>query len=183
PVSIAAPHAGSRAARDTRRPRPLGYHRPMRKVLGVLVLLVIVAATAWFLAGRASGPAITVEAPGPLVGQRSPLRLVVHAPDADLASLAVRLEQGGEQHLLGDLSGAGTLEIAREGDALRVTGELGRQQVPALSQGAATLVVEASRPVLFGLRTVASEVRHDVDVRLTPPSLAPLSQFHFINQG
>lgn len=155
----------------------------MRKLLGVLVLLMIVAATAWFLAGRASGPAITVEAPGPLVGQRSPLSLVVHAPGATLASLAVRLEQGGEQHLLGDLSGAGDLTIAREGDALRITGELGRQQIPALTQGPATLVIEASRPVFFGLRTVGSTARHDVDVRLTPPSLAPLSQFHFINQG
>ncbi len=155
----------------------------MRKLLGVVVLLLIVAATVWFLAGRASGPSITVEAPGALVGQRSPLDVVVHAPDADLASLHVWLEQNGERHPLGDLSGEGGLQLTREADAVRVTGELGREQVPALAQGAATLVVEASRPVLFGLRTVSSAVRHDVEVRLTPPSLAALSQFHFINQG
>jgi len=155
----------------------------MRKLLAVLVLLLIVAATAWFLAGRASGPAITVEAPGPLVGQKSPLRLVVHTPDAALTDLEVALEQGGQRHVLGTLDAAGTLQVAREGDAVRVTGEIGRQTVPGLTQGPATLVVRANRPVLFGLRTAAGEARHDVDVRLTPPRLAPLSQFHFINQG
>ena len=37
--------------------------------------------------------------------------------------------------------------------------------------------------MLFGLRQVSSTFRKDLQVRLTPPTLAVLSQFHFINQG
>lgn len=155
----------------------------MRKLLLVLVLAVLLGGLAWFLAGRAAGPAITVESPGPLVGQRSPLQLTVHAPGGALTSLDVAIEQGGQSLVVGDLAGTGGLAIERQAEAVRVKGEIGRRSVPALKQGAATIVVRASRPVLFGLRTVASEVRRDVDVRLTPPVLAPLSQFHFINQG
>lgn len=155
----------------------------MRKLLVLLVFLVILAGLAWFFAGRAAGPAITVEAPAGLVGQRSSLQLVVYAPGGDLASLDVVVEQGGQSAVVSSLAGGDRVEVTRDADAVRVTGDLGRQTVPTLTQGAATLVVRASRPVLFGLRTVASEVRHELDVRLTPPVLAPLSQFHFINQG
>lgn len=155
----------------------------MRKVVVILFVLLVVAALAWFFAGRAAGPAITVESPTGLIGQRSALQLVVYAPGGDLTSLDVVLEQGGQSAVLGGLAGGEALTVAQEADAVRVTGELGRKTVPTLTQGPATLVVRASRPVLFGLRTVASEVRQDLDVRLTPPVLAPLSQFHFINQG
>ena len=64
-----------------------------------------------------------------------------------------------------------------------MSGEIGRQTAPALKTGTATLVVHATRPVLFGLRQVSSTVRKDLQVRLTPPTVTVLSQFHFINQG
>lgn len=155
----------------------------MRKLLALAVVVVLFSGVAWFLAGRASGPGITIVAPGPLVGQRSPLQLTIHAPGGELSALDVLVEQGGQHHLLGDLAGTGELTLDRGSDSIAVAGLIGRQTVPALTQGKATLVVRASRPVLFGLRTVSSEARHDVDVRLTPPMLSPLSQFHFINQG
>ncbi len=155
----------------------------MRKWLALAIVLLLISGIVWFLAGRASGPAITIDAPGPLVGQRSPLQVTVHAPGGELSSLDVLVEQGGQSHLLGDMSGTGELTFDRRNDSVAVSGLIGRQAVPALAQGGATVVVRASRPVLLGLRTVSSEVRHDVDVRLTPPALSPLSQFHFINQG
>lgn len=161
----------------------LGYHRGMRKLVALLVLVAFIGGLAWFLAGRASGPVISVEAPGALVGQRSPLQVLVQTPGGELSALSIAVEQGGASLIVGDLAGTGELTATPEGDAVRVSGAIGRQTVPALTQGPATVVVQASRPVLFGLRTVSSEVRHAVDVRLTPPVLAPLSQFHFINQG
>ena len=66
---------------------------------------------------------------------------------------------------------------------MTVSGEIGRETAPALKTGAATLVVHATRPVLFGLRQVSSTFRKDLQVRLTPPTVTVLSQFHFINQG
>jgi murein DD-endopeptidase MepM/ murein hydrolase activator NlpD len=155
----------------------------MQKLLGALVVLLLAAGAAWILAGRAMGPEISIEAPGPLIGQRSAARIVVLTPDADLATLTVALEQNGQRHDLATLTGDGPLTLRREANSVIVEGEIGRQSVPALAQGPATITVSASRPVLFGLRTVSSESRQDVEVRLTPPVLAPLSQFHFINQG
>ncbi|MBA2356483.1 MAG: hypothetical protein H0V80_17670, partial [Acidobacteria bacterium] len=61
----------------------------MRKVLAMLVVLLVVAGLVWFLAGRAAGPAIAVEAPTAVIGQRTPLRLTVHTPGGRLTSLDV----------------------------------------------------------------------------------------------
>lgn len=155
----------------------------VRKLLALLALLLVVFGVVWLLAGRAAGPGIDVEAPGPLVGQQSPLRVVLYAPDGTLAALRVSLEQKGQSHDLATLEDARALSVQREADRVVVAGTVGRQAVPVLAEGPASIVIEASRPVLFGLRTVSSTARHDVDVRLTPPVLAPLSQFHFINQG
>lgn len=155
----------------------------MRKVLAVLVVLLVVAGLVWFLAGRAAGPAIAVEAPTAVIGQRTPLRLTVHTPGGRLTSLDVAIEQNGQALPLGSMTTPMGLTVTTAADRVAVSGIVGRANQQALRQGTATLVVQAARPVLFGLRHVSSTARKDVQVKLTPPSLAPLSQFHFINQG
>jgi murein DD-endopeptidase MepM/ murein hydrolase activator NlpD len=44
-------------------------------------------------------------------------------------------------------------------------------------------VVHAARPVVYGLRQAETTVTRDIQVRLEPPMVAVLSQFHFINLG
>jgi murein DD-endopeptidase MepM/ murein hydrolase activator NlpD len=39
------------------------------------------------------------------------------------------------------------------------------------------------RPVLFGLREASASATRDIEVRLTPPQIAVLSSFHYINHG
>ena len=155
----------------------------MRTLLAVVLALSIAAGLVWFLAGRASGPVITIEAPKTVVGYKTPLKFVAHSPGGVLAGLDVSLEQNGQVQTVGSLAEPGALQITPAADSVVVTGDVGRQTAPALKSGAATLVVRAARPVLFGLREVTSLVRQDVQVRLTPPTLAVQSQFHFINQG
>jgi len=155
----------------------------MRTLLGLLLAVVIAVGLVWFLAGRAAGPAITLGAPTTVVGQRTPLKLDVHTPGGTLTALDVSLEQNGQTMAVGALAQPQALTFAAETDRVAVTGEIGRQAAPALKSGPATLVVHATRPVLFGLRQVGSTFRKDLQVRLTPPTLAVLSQFHFINQG
>ncbi len=155
----------------------------MRKLLALLLFLLVAAGLVWFLAGRAAGPAITLTAPTTVIGQKTPLHLAAYAPGGTLTRLELVLEQNGKAIALGSLDQPGALVFAPAADHVAVTGEVGRQSAPALRQGQATLVVTATRPVLFGLREVSSTLRKDLDVRLTPPTVSVLSQFHFINQG
>jgi murein DD-endopeptidase MepM/ murein hydrolase activator NlpD len=155
----------------------------MRKLLVFLVFVLVAAGLVWFLAGRAAGPVIEIASPATVVGQRTPLRLTVYAPGGALTSLEVGLEQEGQAMPLGSLGDPRALQVSPGSDRVAVTGEVGREAAPALRQGAATVVVTASRPVLFGLRQARTTSRRDVQVRLAPPTLAVLSQFHFINQG
>ena len=55
--------------------------------------------------------------------------------------------------------------------------------MPELKAGEAQVNVTAVRPVLFGLRQAAATATRTLEVRLTPPQLAVLSQFHYINHG
>jgi murein DD-endopeptidase MepM/ murein hydrolase activator NlpD len=155
----------------------------MRTLLALVLAVLMAVGLVWFLAGRAAGPAITLGAPTTVVGYRTPLKLDVYAPGGALTALDVSFEQNGQAQPLGSLAEPKALKIAPAADRAVVTGEIGRQSAPALKSGTATLVVRATRPVLFGLRQVTSTLRKDLQVRLTPPTLAVLSQFHFINQG
>jgi murein DD-endopeptidase MepM/ murein hydrolase activator NlpD len=155
----------------------------MRKLLVFLVFVLVAAGLVWFLAGRAAGPAITLAAPTTVVGQRTPLKLAVYAPGGAVTQLAVGLEQNGQALPLATLTERQSLTFTPAADRIDVTGEIGKQATPALRQGPAVLVVTATRPVLFGLRQVSSTFRQNLQVRLTPPTVAVLSQFHFINQG
>ncbi len=155
----------------------------MRTLLALLLALLIAVGLVWFLAGRAAGPAITLGAPTTVVGQKTDLKLDVFAPGGVVTALDVSLEQGGTAMPMGSLATPQGLAITPAADRVAVTGVIGRQTAPTLKTGPATLVVNATRPVLFGLRQVSSTFRKDLQVRLTPPTVTVLSQFHFINQG
>jgi hypothetical protein len=43
--------------------------------------------------------------------------------------------------------------------------------------------VHAERPVLYGIRQVATDVARDVEVRLEPPRLSVVSTHHYVNLG
>jgi murein DD-endopeptidase MepM/ murein hydrolase activator NlpD len=155
----------------------------MRTLLALLLAVLIALGLVWFLAGRAAGPFIQVTGPTSVIGQKTPLHVEVFAPGGTLTALEVLLEQGGQVMALGSLAQPGALTLKPTSDRVFVTGEIGRQSAPELKTGTATLVLRATRPVLFGVRQVSSTVRKNVQVRLTPPTVTVLSQFHFINQG
>ncbi|HTU99258.1 MAG TPA: M23 family metallopeptidase, partial [Luteitalea sp.] len=104
-------------------------------------------------------------------------------PGGAVTALDVAIEQNGQAIPLASIAQPGPLTFTPAADRVDVSGEIGRQVSPALRQGPAALVVTATRPVLFGLRQVTSTFRKDLQVRLTPPTVSVLSQFHFINQG
>jgi murein DD-endopeptidase MepM/ murein hydrolase activator NlpD len=154
----------------------------MWKVLVVLVLLAVGAAALWVNAGQAEGPAIEIGGPG-VVGQTGEIAVKVTAPGAALTGLTVTLVQGDTTTPIFDLTPETTAALTTAGDDVSFTRPVGKRVLPELKPGEAQINVTAVRPVLFGLRQAASTATRTLEVRLTPPQLAVLSQFHYINHG
>ena len=157
----------------------------MRIVRWFFVLLVLAGlafGVAYYLAGTADGPAITINQPA-VIGQAGTLDVTIDAPAAELTSLNVALEQKGRVFPVLNAVSARSDGFIVEGDRIRVTRPIGKKTLPELESGPATLRVRASRPVLRGLRQVSSEVSRDLQVRLTPPRVSVVSTHHYVNQG
>jgi murein DD-endopeptidase MepM/ murein hydrolase activator NlpD len=174
----------------------------MRTLLALILLLLLLAGGAYFAAGRASGPEITVDAPARFIGQETPLAVNVKSPDGNLTRLDVVLEQGEQRFPVYSMTGSAdaaaeapeagaaappvaagaTLEQAAE-DTVRLSANVGRRRMPELRDGPARIVVRAERAVLFGLRHVESQASHEVTVRLRPPAVSVVSLHHFVNHG
>jgi murein DD-endopeptidase MepM/ murein hydrolase activator NlpD len=153
----------------------------MWKILVGLVLLGIGAIALWVNAGQAEGPAIVIEGPA-IIGQTGEIAVSVTAPKGALNSLIVSLKQGDLTAPVFDLA----LEPAGatvDGDRVSVSRPTGKRVVPELKAGEAEVSVTAVRPVLFGLREATRTESRTLEVRLTPPQIAVLSQFHYINHG
>src|SRR5687767_4965337 len=154
----------------------------VRWFFGLLVLLALAAGIAYFVAGRADGPVITINQPS-VIGQASTLDVAVEAPGASLSALTIHLDQKGRTFPIFDSTSAEDGASVKEGDRLRVTHPIGKSTLPELESGPAKLRVSASRPVLYGLRHVSSEAARDVEVRLIPPRVAVVSTHHYVNMG
>jgi murein DD-endopeptidase MepM/ murein hydrolase activator NlpD len=156
----------------------------MGKVLAVLLLLLAAAGATWHFAGQADPPSIEIVQPARLVGRQGALEVVITTPGGALTRFDVALQQGGERVPLVSLTGPDIpeLELAGE-DRVRFTRSIGKEDVPALQAGPLTVVVQAARPVLFGLREIPATATQTVEVRLTPPVIGVASRFHYINHG
>ena len=157
--------------------------RGLLKFLFYLILLALIAgAGAWFWAGRLDGPAIEVRQPGKFIGQASSLEMMAQAPGGAFSRLTVAVEQGGKTYQVFALNND-EVAVKRSADRLLVMRPIGKRALPELKSGPARIVVNAARPVLYGLRNAESSVTRDVQVRLEPPRLTVLSTFHFVNHG
>lgn len=152
----------------------------MRKLLVVLAGLAILFIVVWVGAGGAAGPAIEIVGPAKFVGADTPVHVEMTVPGGQLSSLTVAFEQNGASTTV--FSDAAKVVQDGQGKAT-VDTRIGRANVPKLATGSGRLVVTASRPVLWGLRTVSSQSVRDVQVRLERPRVTVLSTHHYINLG
>jgi len=158
-----------------------GYHRSMRKLVVLLIVIAVLAGATWAIAGRLGGPAITITAPARFVGSSTPLEATIDAAADRVSSLRVTIEQDGRTM---DIAPAIAAEAtAGGGPRVKVTGTIGPSTAPGLKSGPAKLTVTAAHPVLFGLRHNASTVSRDVQVRLERPRVSVVSSHHFVNLG
>ena len=66
-----------------------------RWLAGLVLVGLVVAGGAYWIAGRGAPPAITIERPERVVGQAGTLDVVIEAPRGRLTSLTIALEQNG----------------------------------------------------------------------------------------
>src|SRR6188768_3868694 len=154
----------------------------MWKVLVALLILGVGAAALWVNAGKAEGPAIAITGPE-VIGQTGEVAVRVTAPGGELTGLAVKLVQGESTTALFDLSPETTANVATVGDEVSISIPAGKRVFPELKAGEARVDVTAVRPVLFGFRQATASETRTIQVRLTPPQVAVLSQFHYVNHG
>ena len=150
----------------------------------LIVIALIVVGGAYFWGGRMAGPSIQIRQPDKYIGQAGTLELMVEAPRGRFSKVDVTLEQNGKSYPVFALNQPNQATVRQESaDRIYVMRPIGKRAIPELQQGAAKIVVHASRPVVYGLRQAESTATRDVQVRLQPPQVAILSQFHYVNHG
>ena len=156
----------------------------IRFLFTVAVVGLVVLGGAWWWAGRMDGPAVDLKTPQKFIGRATALELSVQAPGGQFSRVDVTLEQNGQTHQVFTLEQQGQSQVRQEtAERLYVMRPVGKLAIPELKSGAARLVVRAARPVLYGLRHAETTVTRDVDVRLEPPRISPVSTFHYVNHG
>ena len=150
-----------------------------------LVLIAALAGGGLFVAsGRATPPSISIDQPERVVGQRSDLRVSVTAPAGTLAVLNISLEQNGKVVPLFALDAPQSATVSQPStDIVQIVRPFGKLGVPELQQGAARILVTATRRSFLNLRERTTEASKDIQVRLDPPRIAVLSTHHYINHG
>ena len=168
-----------------------GYDRGMRAFIVLIIVLLLAAGGVYVVAGRAAGPSIDIRSPDRVAGRTTPVDVVVEAPEGRLASLEVTFEQNGLRTRVYGSAAPGAASSTTPAGAVtteppnrvHVTVPLSAVSGLAMKSGEAQVIVTASRPVLFGLRTVERTVSKTVQVRLEPPTVSILSTKHYINLG
>jgi murein DD-endopeptidase MepM/ murein hydrolase activator NlpD len=156
----------------------------MRVLVIVAGLLVIVGGglgAAYYIAGQAEPPQITIEQPAALIGHSSALRITIESPPAELDRVTVFVEQGGQSLPVVSLNPKTDTSLPADGP-VRLTRAVGKKTLPELQVGRATIVVLVSRTAM-GIRTLSWRITKDVEVRLDPPRISVASVHHYVNQG
>ena len=165
--------------------RPAQRTSPFRRLLlPLLVLAAIAVIIGWARVGAPPQVEITPEKPG--LGVATPVQVTVQAPARGVSTVAVELVQGESTWPLAEIE-------AKPRPWWRFWGEytpektldltVGRQQLPELREGEATIRVIAGRAPTW-LRPPAPVVTEKtLPVRLRPPSLDLVSTPNYADQG
>ena len=142
-------------------------------ILGVVLLAVVGGGVMWYMAGREAGPSITIDSPDKFVGRATPLKITFESP-TEITGGTFYIDQNGKPAQVTDM------KTDRADGRLVLSGTIGPE---GLANGPATLIVEGARKTFYGLRTVYSNSRRELTVRLDPPRVGVVSIHHFINLG
>lgn len=152
----------------------------------VITILLVLTGTAgtWIWSGRLKGPVIQIKQPGQFIGQQTQLEVVLDTPAGNFSRINIVLEQDGKTLPVFTLEDLIDVEISQSTpNQISILRQIGSRVIPDLTSGQARLIVQASRPTLYGLREAESTLTRELTVRLEPPNLWGLSKLHYINHG
>ena len=156
------------------------------RLIPALVLLAVAALGAGLYvgAGRGPGPVIEIHEPARFIGRQVQFEATIDAGDADLIAVTAAIEQNAVTVPIFSLSTPDNSRIAQETDTrIRISRSLTRDAYRELTEGSASISVQATHARLFGLRERSATARHDVEARFTAPRLSIASSFHYVNHG
>lgn len=152
--------------------------------MGFTLIVALALGAGFYIAENASGPTVEIIQPSRLVGRSAIFEALVTAPGGNLTSLDAIIEQDGRILALYSLDTPLEGEVRQNGpDSIRITRRFDQSSHPGLTAGTARVVVSAARPVLFGLREASATAELEVEVRIEPPRIQVVSDFHYINHG
>jgi len=152
------------------------------RILMILALLIVAAvAAATFYTG--AEPDVKVEPGLPGIGRRTPIKIRIEDPQR-VTKVRVEVVQGSDvkpvQEKEYQPKPAWALGSA---PPIEMTVDVGRDTVKGLRSGDATVRVSAEREGTWLRRPPNTVAEVKLPVRLAPPSLAILSNFHYAAQG
>jgi murein DD-endopeptidase MepM/ murein hydrolase activator NlpD len=159
--------------------------RSLKAALLILgMILIVFAAQGFFLAG--GSPEIDIKPAVPAIGRRTPLTVEISERRRGLTSVRIELVQGGRSAIALDRNYPPSSQFffwgAKTGnDVLKA--ELGRNLLPYLAGGTATIRVTAGRAGTWLRHPPPAVEEVTLPVSLIPPSLQVTSTQTYIAQG
>ena len=153
----------------------------LRTLMLLALLVVAVVALATFYTG--AEPSVKMQPGMPGIGRRTPIKIHIDDPQR-VEKVRVELIQGSDVKPVQEkVFVAKPVWALGSAPPVDMTVDVGRETVKGLRSGDATVRVSVERAGTWLRRPapVVSEVK--LPVRLAPPSLAILSNFHFVRQG
>ncbi|HEX7185515.1 MAG TPA: M23 family metallopeptidase [Thermoanaerobaculia bacterium] len=153
----------------------------LRTLLLLAVLVVIVAAVATFYTGAA--PKVSVQSKLPGIGKRTPIQVRIEDPQR-VSKVKIEVVQGTDVKTVEERDFQPKPAWALGGaQPVDMTVEVGRDTVQGLRSGEATVRVTAERAGTWLRRPAPAVSEVKLPVRLAPPTLGILSNFHYAAQG
>jgi murein DD-endopeptidase MepM/ murein hydrolase activator NlpD len=167
--------------RDRRdRDRSAGCFLRVLLLLALLALIVLAFATFW----TGATPRVAVKPGLPGIGKRTPIQVRIEEPQR-LEKVLVEVVQGSDAKPVAEktFQAESAWKLWGGPQPVQFTVDVGRDTVKGLRTGEATVRVTAERAGTWLRRPgpVVAEVK--LPVRLAPPVVGVLSNFHFTNQG
>lgn len=156
-----------------------------RRLLVVLGLLAILFGGLGALR-RGPAPQAVIQAPLGAIGRATPVEIRVDEPQRGLSAVEIVLEQGGVAHPVGGetFTTVPGWKFWRRGTASRTWQlTLGKDSLPTLTEGPATLRVVANGTPAWLRGALSTTTESQLPVRLTPPTVEVISNQHYVTQG